>query len=97
MARGKRHTVPQRELDIRTLQNSYRSSRIHHFVPGRRKPSDLDYATDYFEEGAKSLHSGKFLKTWVDGRTYERAMTQDDFGDDALSNESDSTASEMSE
>lgn len=79
------------------LQNSYSSSHIHHFIPGRRKPSDLDYATDYFAEGAKSLHLGKFLRSWIDGRTYERAMTQDGFGDDGLSSESDSTGSKTSE
>lgn len=97
LARGKRHTVPQRELDIRTLQNSYKASRIHRFIHGRRKPSDLDYATDFFSEGAHSLHSGKFLKNWVDGRTYERSTSQDEFGDEVSSNESDSTGEDMSE
>jgi len=70
LTRGKKHTVPQRELDICTLQNSYHASCIFQFTPGRGKPSNSDYAADVFLEGAHSLHTGKFLKTGLmDGHT----------------------------
>ena len=95
--RGKKHTVPQRELDIRTLQNSYHASCIFHFTPGRGKPSNSDYAANVFPDGAHSLHTGKFLKNWVDGRTYKHATTQEEFGDEGSSGESNTTGEEMSE
>ena len=97
LTRGKKHTVPQRELDIRTLQNSYHASRIFRFTPGRGKPSNSDYAVDVFSDGAHSLHTGKFLKNWVEGRTYTRATTQEEFGDEGSSGESNTTGEEMSE
>ena len=94
---GKKHTVPQRELNIRTLQNSYHASCIFQFTPGKGKPSNSDYVADVFLEGAHSLHTGKFLKNWADGQTYKRATTQEEFGDEGSSSESNTTGEEMSE
>ena len=75
LTRGKKHTIPK-ELDIRTLQKSYRSAGYHKYVAGRDINSKKDQAVDYATNGCVQLQKGKILQKWIDLRTFERATTE---------------------
>ncbi|KAJ7800017.1 hypothetical protein B0H13DRAFT_2390668 [Mycena leptocephala] len=89
--RGRKHTVPKKEEDIRELQKWYRASMVHAFKPGRKFHSKLktnpDQPKDTLTRGGVSIQTGKTLQNWVEIRTVERATTEE--WDDLLSEESD--------
>jgi hypothetical protein len=76
LTRGKRHTVPKKELDVQKLQESYRLSDYHKYHRGRDINSKKDQAADYTTKGCLKLQRGKFLRKWVELRTFERATRE---------------------
>jgi hypothetical protein len=77
LTRGKKHTTPKKELDIKTLQESYRKACIHNYKPGRKIAGKRDRAKDITTLGALALMSGATITRWVDSRSFTRSMTQE--------------------
>ncbi|PPR03061.1 hypothetical protein CVT26_004559 [Gymnopilus dilepis] len=75
--RGKKHTTPQREKDVRKLQDSYKESGHHKYVAGRKITAPKDRAKDYFKEGTVKLHTEQFLQNWHFSRFYVRSTRED--------------------
>jgi hypothetical protein len=76
LTRGKKHTVPKKELDVQKLQESYRLSDYHKYHRGREINSKKDRAADYTTNGCLKLQRGKLLRKWVELRTFERATRE---------------------
>ncbi|TFK58743.1 hypothetical protein BDN72DRAFT_781667 [Pluteus cervinus] len=87
LARGKKHTIPRREFDIQTLQNSYQASNIYTYTPKRKPASKDDRVKDLLKIGAEKLLKTKVLERWVDHRSFLRS-------EDQLWSESESISSE---
>lgn len=92
-SRGKKHTVPKKELDVQTLQSSYHASEVHKYIPGRKRFSKQDHAKDFVLSGGVKLMKGKTLTRWVEGRTFRRRTTQD--WETLSSGESESSSSDV--
>ncbi|KAJ6565956.1 hypothetical protein DFH09DRAFT_919327 [Mycena vulgaris] len=79
--RGRKHTVPKKELDIQELQKWYRASNVHVYEPGRNIPSKLknnpDVPKDTLSKGTTLIQTDETLKNWIETRTVDRAMGQD--------------------
>jgi hypothetical protein len=88
--RGKKHTVPEKELDIQRLWNSYCASKLHKTIPGRKRFSAKDYEKDFTSSGALSFSDGKLLERWISERNVERSTKQEWYTEE-------SSGSEMSE
>jgi len=65
--RGKSHTSPDAEGDIRCLQAAYRSDKIHEFVPGRKLEAK-DKVKDYTAVGAEGAKLKKTIAKWMENR-----------------------------
>ena len=76
LTRGKKHTIPKKELDVHKLQDSYRSAGYHKYLAGREINSKKDRAADYATNGCLKLQRGNILQKWIDLRTFERATTE---------------------
>jgi hypothetical protein len=50
-SRGKKHTVPKKELDIQALQKWYRDSHVHKFTPKCRVGIKKDLPKNYIAIG----------------------------------------------
>ena len=77
LTRGKKHTVPQKEVDVQKLQDSYNASKLHMEIPGRKRFSDKDYEKDYISAGALSFSDGKLRERWISDRMMERSTAQE--------------------
>lgn len=77
LTRGKKHTVPKKDLDVQTLQNSYHESCIHVHVPDRKSETERDKAKDITARGVSLFLTGKIMNRWIDNRTFERSMEQE--------------------
>lgn len=77
LTRGKKHTTPKKELDIRALQESYWKACVHDYEPGRRIRSKRDHAKDVTTEGALTMVLGATIARWVDGRSFARSTSQE--------------------
>lgn len=91
LTRGKKHTIPKKELDIQKLQESYRGAGYHKYHAGRQINSQKDQALDYTTMGCLKLQRGKILRKWKNLRTFERATREswDDILDDEDSESED--------
>ena len=76
LVQGKKHTVPEKELDVQALQKSYHKARVHQYEPGR-KVKRKNVVKDMATVGAVDMISGKTVNRWLDGRTFTRSMTQE--------------------
>lgn len=90
LTHGKKHTVPQKELDVQKLHDSYSASKLHTEIPGRKRFLDKDYEKDYISAGALSFSDGKLREQWISERTIERSTCQEWYT-------GDSSGSDMSE
>jgi hypothetical protein len=77
LTRGKKHTTPKKELDIKTLQESYHKACIHNYKPGRKIAGKQDHAKDITTLGASALMSGATITRWVDSHSFPRSTTQE--------------------
>lgn len=77
--RGKKHTVPTKERDIKILQGAYHQAGHHTFTRGRKIEKKEDKASDFMKLGYEKLHDGKALARWEDHRTFERS-TEEQYG-----------------
>jgi hypothetical protein len=89
LSRGKKHTIPKKELDVQRLQQAYNTSGYHRYSAGREINSKNDRAMDYATNGCLKLQRGKILRKWKDLRTFERATSErwDDLLDDSEDSE----------
>jgi hypothetical protein len=79
--RGRKHTVPKKELDIQEMQKWYSASNVHTFKPGRKIKTRLkvnpDIPRDTHSKGGIAIQTGKTLERWIENRTIERSTTED--------------------
>ncbi|PPR00408.1 hypothetical protein CVT26_009693 [Gymnopilus dilepis] len=75
LTRGKKHTIPSKELDVMKLQQNYQESGYHRFEPGRKGTKDT-IAADITTEGAIKFMSGHTIKQWKDRRTFSRGKAE---------------------
>jgi hypothetical protein len=74
--RGKTHTSPEKENDIRVLQESYRQSKIHQLKLGRKLTSK-DTAPDYFKVGSEGTRLEKTMEKWALNRVDKWPVEED--------------------
>lgn len=74
--RGKSHTSPDAEKDIRNLQAAYKKDSIHSFNAGR-KLAARDKVKDYIAVGVEGTKLKKVIQRWVSNRLSEVATTED--------------------
>jgi hypothetical protein len=75
LTRGKKHTVPKKELDVAKLQQVYKESGYHKFKMGRKAKKNAK-AVDITTAGAIKLTSLDVLKRWIDLRTFTRSTAE---------------------
>jgi hypothetical protein len=74
--RGKSHTSPDAEEDIRNLQAAYQKDSIHAFKAGR-KLATKDKVKDYMALGVEGTKLKNVITRWVSNRLSEVATTED--------------------
>jgi hypothetical protein len=79
--RGKTHSSPDAEEDIRNLQEAYRKDSIHVFQEGR-KLAGKDKVKDYMALGVEGTKLKKVIQRWLSNRLSEVATTEDFEADD---------------
>ena len=79
--RGKSHSAPDAEGDIRNLQAAYHKDSIHSFKPGR-KLAAKDKVKDYMALGTEGTKVTKVIQRWGSNRLSEIATTEDFDTDD---------------
>lgn len=84
LARGKKHTVPKKEIDVGKLQASYHTSGYHIQSSAGRTIRKKDKAQDLILKGILAVQNGRVLERWVHARTFERSKTER-WGDDSES------------
>ena len=77
LTRGKKHTVPQKELDVQKLQDSYNASKLHTEILGCKRFLEKDYEKDYISAGALSFSDGRLREQWISERAMERSTGQE--------------------
>lgn len=75
LTRGKKHRVPQKELDVARLQKEHMESGYHEFLPGRVIKRKSDMARDIASLGSLKLQT-KVLERWDHLRRFPRATDQ---------------------
>lgn len=70
-SRGTSHTVPQREIDVITLQDSYAKSGYHQYTSGRVLKGKGRGAKDYETHRITKIQTSKVLARWRHLRTFE--------------------------
>ena len=74
--RGKRHTAPAKEKDVKVLQQAYHDSGYHILSRGTKIRDKENKAEDFMTEGYIKLHKDKGLAKWVDQRTFKRSTME---------------------
>ncbi|KAI0692050.1 hypothetical protein BC835DRAFT_1416805 [Cytidiella melzeri] len=74
--RGKSHTTPEAEKDIKNLQDAYQTTRVHVRVPGQHLLA-VDRAKDFVALGSDQLKLNATIKRWSERHTSSRATTED--------------------
>lgn len=74
--RGKSHSSPDAEEDIRNLQAAYHKDSIHSFTAGR-KLAAKDKVKDYMALSVEGTKLKNVISRWVSNRLSEVATTED--------------------
>ena len=74
--RGKSHTSPDAEEDIRNLQAVYQKDAIH-TIKGGRKLKAKDKVKDYMAIGGEGTKLKKVISRWLANRLSEVSTTED--------------------
>lgn len=74
--RGKSHTSPDAEEDIKNLQAAYCRDKIHVFKPGR-KLDEKDKAKDNIALGSEGPRLKKAIERWLSKRSVEVSTQQE--------------------
>jgi len=74
--RGKSHTSPDAEEDIKTLQKAYKNNKIHEFQPGR-KLNAKDKVKDYVAIGSERTKLKGVIERWISNRVPQCETTED--------------------
>lgn len=70
--RGKSHTSPNKEEDVARLQASYRDSKIHQTIRGRKLDSK-NKVKDYLARGTQEPVMVQVIGRWSENRVRERS------------------------
>jgi hypothetical protein len=70
--RGKSHTSPDKEEDVARLHASYRESRIHQKILGRKVESK-NKVKDYLAHGVQEQTITRVIGRWSENRVSERS------------------------
>ena len=76
VSRGKKHTTPAKEKDIKTLCAAYEEEEIHAHVPKRIIKRTRDRASDYIGKGVKEIREGKVIQRWWNNRATRRETVE---------------------
>ena len=74
--RGKSHSSPDAEEDIRNLQTAYEKDSIHSFTAGR-KLAAKDRVKDYMAVGGEGTKLKRVIHRWLSNQLSEVATTED--------------------
>jgi hypothetical protein len=74
-ARGKTHTSPDAEDDIRNLEAAYKKDELHTFKPGR-KLVEKDRVKDFMSLGVEGTRLKNTISRWVENRLSKVATTE---------------------
>lgn len=74
--RGKSHTDPAKEADIRRLEQAYEAGKAHVYVQGRKLAQD-HRAKDYIAAGSDPEKLQKTLTRWQSNRLSRRTTIED--------------------
>lgn len=74
--RGKAHTSPDAEEDMKILQTAYRSNEIHKFQQGRKLNAN-DKVKDYLAIGSERTKLKGVIERWVANRAPRCETTED--------------------
>ena len=75
--RGKRHSTPRKDADVKLLESAYQASNIHGYLPGHKlKGSKRDRVQDTVTKGVEKLHTGQTLQCWNFGRNFPRSLDE---------------------
>ncbi|KAI0685745.1 hypothetical protein BC835DRAFT_1289537 [Cytidiella melzeri] len=74
--RGKSHTTPDAEKDIRNLQGTYHEAEAHLYVPGRHLEVK-DRTKDFIALRSDPIKLDATINRWSERRTSSRATTED--------------------
>ncbi|KAJ7574764.1 hypothetical protein C8J56DRAFT_1007882 [Mycena floridula] len=69
LTRGKRHTIPKKEGDVRKLRSTFVNSSYHTYTPGRK--------LDRESKAPDNILKGSSLAKWAGGRALYRSEGQD--------------------
>lgn len=73
--RGKSHTSPQKEKDVKHLQQSYKNSDIHVYTAGRHLPK-ARRAKDFLATGSDILKLQGTIDRWSERRLKARSQQE---------------------
>jgi hypothetical protein len=73
--RGKSHTSPDKEEDVARLQASYRDSRIHQKIQGRKLDSK-NKMKDYLAHGTQEQAIVNVIGRWTENRVCKRSTEE---------------------
>ncbi|KAJ7055499.1 hypothetical protein C8F01DRAFT_1258377 [Mycena amicta] len=74
LARGSRHTVPNKDADVEMLSSHYHTAKLHKIMPGRAIKHKA--IPDVVSDGSVALESGT-IDGWFKRRTYKRAVREE--------------------
>lgn len=74
--RGKSHTDPDKEADVVRLQESYRKSKVHVYVRGRKLAANAQ-AKDYLAIGSDPTKLQTTIERWFTSRLTIRSTLED--------------------
>jgi hypothetical protein len=75
ISRGKKHTTPNAELDLRNLASAYYVAKAHKYVPGREFKANQNTVSDWSANGVMGLASK--IKTWSQERFTLKSVEED--------------------
>lgn len=77
LTRGKKHTVPQKERDVKLLTEKYVAAHLNKHVHGRNAATKDDLYKDFIDEGAQAIVTKNVLSKWHEGRCFVREIAED--------------------
>ena len=58
VSKGKKHTIPEKDFDVRVLTDAYLRAQLYRYKKGRAQPSKNDHPKDYVAMGIERLNTG---------------------------------------
>jgi hypothetical protein len=79
--RGKSHTTPEIEQDIKKLSGCFIRDKVFKRIPGRKfkdngEDTKKTIPTDHIQKGSELLRKGDWLAKWAEGRDVDRGTEE---------------------